>query len=425
MSGVMFPRTPYGATWSVPKYMEDVRGMGEYAWAEAVQRVLVDAVEKMQRKCGSTSPLHGLQNITALASWDSVDHGVRYDAFELVAGIKESKGVLTFEERLEWACVELCAEQGKHITRVKELEARLNMCQAHSEHQDVGINLELISSKSGMDNLLWTGNDLGKATEHDNSKCKGVEEDAMLTTIEHISGDSCEGQNMATRPIDIAAPPELCVDIGLPPCSEQEVVPSPLEDAGHTPSDAMVMTSREGKQHPDLVLREFGALLETHEGGEGANPNSGVRCVDVTAIAGHTPGMEGVSMGPTSYSRWDRRLGNDVTIKPGMQSVEHGLTMALESTDVEGAVVDEACVEPPLSMVVESVSNTEADPQRTPESEMTISPDIEDVPCEGDVLEKSSNLVTHMKRRPQCRKPAAAHGTPYANPTRLLGEWKR
>ncbi|KAJ8434095.1 hypothetical protein Cgig2_005774 [Carnegiea gigantea] len=34
MSGVMFPRTPYGAAWSVQKYMEDVCGMDEYAWAK-------------------------------------------------------------------------------------------------------------------------------------------------------------------------------------------------------------------------------------------------------------------------------------------------------------------------------------------------------------------------------------------------------
>ena len=30
--------------------MQDVRGLGEYAWAEAVWRVLVEAVEEMQRK---------------------------------------------------------------------------------------------------------------------------------------------------------------------------------------------------------------------------------------------------------------------------------------------------------------------------------------------------------------------------------------
>ena len=56
MSGVMFPRTPYGTAWSVQKYMEDVRRMNEYAWAEAVWRVLVEAIEEIQRKLeGSVS----------------------------------------------------------------------------------------------------------------------------------------------------------------------------------------------------------------------------------------------------------------------------------------------------------------------------------------------------------------------------------
>jgi len=50
MSGVMFPRIPYKAAWSVQKYMEDVHGMGEYAWAEAVWHILVEAIEEMQWK---------------------------------------------------------------------------------------------------------------------------------------------------------------------------------------------------------------------------------------------------------------------------------------------------------------------------------------------------------------------------------------
>jgi len=50
MSGVIFLRTPYGAAWSMQKYMEDVRAMAEYAWAAAMWRILVEAVEEMQRK---------------------------------------------------------------------------------------------------------------------------------------------------------------------------------------------------------------------------------------------------------------------------------------------------------------------------------------------------------------------------------------
>ena len=46
LSGVLFPRTPYGATWSVLRYADDVAGMGQYAGAEAIcalcfQRVAV------------------------------------------------------------------------------------------------------------------------------------------------------------------------------------------------------------------------------------------------------------------------------------------------------------------------------------------------------------------------------------------------
>ena len=33
-----------------PKYMKDIHGMGEYAWAEALCRILMEAVEGMYRK---------------------------------------------------------------------------------------------------------------------------------------------------------------------------------------------------------------------------------------------------------------------------------------------------------------------------------------------------------------------------------------
>ena len=36
LSWVLFSRTPYGATWSVLRYTDDVAAMGQYAWAEAI-----------------------------------------------------------------------------------------------------------------------------------------------------------------------------------------------------------------------------------------------------------------------------------------------------------------------------------------------------------------------------------------------------
>ncbi|KAJ8431085.1 hypothetical protein Cgig2_031117 [Carnegiea gigantea] len=117
-----------------------------------------------------------------VGSWDSVDNGGRYDAFDLVAGIKESKG--------------------------------------HSEHQDArhqpGADFQVgIDSESGMESLLQTGHDVGKATEYDSNKHKGGEEDATLTTTRHLPRDSCKddeavaghtlgGKGVSMTPISLA-----------------------------------------------------------------------------------------------------------------------------------------------------------------------------------------------------------------------------
>ena len=42
MSGLFFPRTPYGAEWGVEKYVQDVGGLGKYNWTKAVWGVLVE-----------------------------------------------------------------------------------------------------------------------------------------------------------------------------------------------------------------------------------------------------------------------------------------------------------------------------------------------------------------------------------------------
>jgi len=36
LSGVFFPHTLYGAAWILLCYTDDVQGMGQYAWAEAI-----------------------------------------------------------------------------------------------------------------------------------------------------------------------------------------------------------------------------------------------------------------------------------------------------------------------------------------------------------------------------------------------------
>ncbi|KAJ8449478.1 LOW QUALITY PROTEIN: hypothetical protein Cgig2_002275 [Carnegiea gigantea] len=89
--------------------------------------------------------------------------------------------------------------------------------------------------------------------------------------------------------------------------------------------------------------------------------------------------------------------------------------MSTESIAVDGAAVDETCVDHPLGLSIESVTNLEGDAQRTPETERTTSPDTKDVPYKGDSVGKSSNIVTYMKTRLRCQKPAAMHDTPYTD----------
>ncbi|KAJ8449477.1 hypothetical protein Cgig2_002274 [Carnegiea gigantea] len=316
MSGVMFPRTPYRAAWSVQKYMGDVHGMGKYDWVKVIIPVLCPREDEIM--------------VPTVRDFMKIDRFRYY--------------LLDAEEHLKWAREELCVEQGKHIDtekrlqfrmiRTKELEARLNMCRAHSEHQDaghqhggdVGVGID---NESRIESFPWRGNNFRQATEHDSSELKGGEKDAMFTTTWHNLGDSCDGQNMTMRTIDAAAPPEICIDIRkVPQCSEPDAMPFPaVEDVGQTPSDAVGAHGPHGeRQHPEPVLGESGALPKTDEGEEGANPEGGVHCVDEVDVARHTAEREGVTMTSASLvgnvevgsAAGKEGLSNDAMIEPSM-----------------------------------------------------------------------------------------------------------
>ncbi|KAJ8422227.1 LOW QUALITY PROTEIN: hypothetical protein Cgig2_000332 [Carnegiea gigantea] len=168
---------------------------------------------------------------------------------------------------------------------------------------------------------------------------------------------------MATMTVNAATPPKVCVDVGQGPQTF-----SPVEDVGHTPSDATVTSCGEGKlgahgphmeqQRPDQVLRESGE--------EGANPEGRVGCFGDVVFVRHTPIGKGISMASELslgtvevgiIARTDG-LGGDVMIDPSMK---HGQSMTPESTDVEDAARDEACVDSLLGPSLEIVSNAEGD----------------------------------------------------------------
>ena len=80
MSGVLFPRGVYVAAWELERYADDVQGLSRYAWAEAVWRYLVDAIEDMQRRLSSDvsqiqcNGFSLLLQVT-LVNFDNVAHG--------------------------------------------------------------------------------------------------------------------------------------------------------------------------------------------------------------------------------------------------------------------------------------------------------------------------------------------------------------
>ncbi|KAJ8425386.1 hypothetical protein Cgig2_018475 [Carnegiea gigantea] len=175
MSGVMFPRTPYGAAWSVQKYIEDV-------W-------LYEHTTRFTQRDKCRFP--------RLASWDSVNHGGRYGAFLLVEGIKESEK-----------------------SRAHELEARLKRCTApaapqdtpHQPGGDVGVDIQ-----SGLDSMAGAVTNVGEATVYKISSVKVADEDTTCQTTANILGAICDDQSTSQRTAEAVTPVDGCDDVGMPP----------------------------------------------------------------------------------------------------------------------------------------------------------------------------------------------------------------
>ncbi|KAJ8434227.1 LOW QUALITY PROTEIN: hypothetical protein Cgig2_005906 [Carnegiea gigantea] len=411
MNRVMFLRTPYGAAWSMHKYMEDIHRMGEYVWAEAVWCILVEAIEKMQRKL--ERPVSDVQmnrffllirvwlyehttrfaqhdkcKFPRLASWDNVDHGGRYDAFQLIEGIKESEGMLSYEERLERACEELRAKKGKHVDTLRmlefwkshahELEARLKRCAAPAAPQDtrpqpggdVGVDVQ-----NGLDSMARAVTDVGEATVHEISLVKGVDKDATCQTTANIPGDA-------------------------PQCSEPHVQPSAeVEDIGERADDVAVMPCREDDQQLVPEVRESGAMPGPHVGEAAETTDGPGPAVEDVYVGGSSTAREGECTPPAS-SAANVKDYTHATNDPKMQSLHHA---------------------PPT--IADSAAADHEDGEIPGETKRT-SPDADDVGCGDNGGGNSSNIVTHMRRKPRSRKPTVVHGSPLTDPTRLPGARK-
>ncbi|KAJ8446521.1 hypothetical protein Cgig2_027483 [Carnegiea gigantea] len=344
------------------KYMEDICRIGEYAWAEAMRRVLVEAIEEIQRKleglCGSTSTQQGLQNMTSVSSlnWQvrivstmGKFDGIIGDPYVALLGeemlvptvrafmktdgfrdyVLDGEGVLSYEERLQRAREELHAEKGKH-SRANELEARLKMCAAPCKAQDTGhqpggdVRVD-VQSDSGLESLARAITVLGEVTVH-------------------IPGASCDAQNTPPRIVDAAAPLNGCDNRGdAPQCSEPHVQPSAeVEDVGEIAVVAAAMPCEEGKgsaqEPPEPVVGESGALPGPHVREEAANIDAPSPGVDEVYVGGDLAVGEGVSttLASSAVNVEDCTPGAtegvdcEATLDPGMQFVHTARPMAAE-----------------------------------------------------------------------------------------------
>ncbi|KAJ8424183.1 LOW QUALITY PROTEIN: hypothetical protein Cgig2_028308 [Carnegiea gigantea] len=102
--GVLFPCTPYGAAWSLLRYVDDVEGMGQYAWTEAVWQVVVDSIEDTQRKlCRGPLSEVQLNGLCLLIQVQETAVRAYMDTDEYRFYVEDGEGVLSFDERLRRA----------------------------------------------------------------------------------------------------------------------------------------------------------------------------------------------------------------------------------------------------------------------------------------------------------------------------------
>ncbi|KAJ8437855.1 hypothetical protein Cgig2_002989 [Carnegiea gigantea] len=104
---------------------------------------------------------------------------------------------------------------------------------------------------------------------------------------------------------------------------------------------------------------------------------------------------------------------------PEMESPHHA-----PPTTADNAAADhEAWLQPPVGEFIDRVTTPEQDGEIPGESERT-SPDADDVGCGDDSGGNSSNIITHIRRKPRRQKSAAIHSSPFTDPTCFPGGQK-
>ncbi|KAJ8426190.1 hypothetical protein Cgig2_010827 [Carnegiea gigantea] len=113
LSGLFFSGTPYGGPRCMERYDSNVQHFREYAWAEIVWRFLVQSLDEFPvwfYEHRTRFSGHVARSFPRITKWDAVDHGGQYDAYALLARLKE-KEVCVAYVRQSWrqTCIDLCS----------------------------------------------------------------------------------------------------------------------------------------------------------------------------------------------------------------------------------------------------------------------------------------------------------------------------
>ncbi|KAJ8452972.1 hypothetical protein Cgig2_014735 [Carnegiea gigantea] len=447
VSGVFFPRTPYGAAWSLLHYVDDVDCMGQYAWAEAIWEVVVESIEDTQKKlarglfsevmyicvgvnmapcvcvalawwgdydhCRShhrvccivggdiNIPVTKLlaqvwfyehttrfcgqdgQRFPRIASWRKVDHGGMYDATELLAELEES--------------------EVKPILEARGPELQETVVRAYMETDEYRFYVEDGEGVLSFDERLRRVREAYALEKQANMRMSAelaLMKDRVRQLEERLrefgagNGDGAEGAEGA--------------------CGETLNGATVTEGTGE-PTALGAAATQDPSTPPNIVAVNLSAdtevgrtcnndVVEEGNGREREHATVVAREPDVASL----PVVEGAT---EKYEHVAAADDDDRNIASAAQSVQ---------TPTEEPVQDAYSVVPTTDSVAVGDGGADEPPLAgdgahcVPDlSKSTTSHTADDQSCP-----RSSNIVSRLKKVPRIRKPSRVRGSPYTNPTR-------
>ncbi|KAJ8442694.1 hypothetical protein Cgig2_001787 [Carnegiea gigantea] len=352
------------------RYVDDVEGMGQYAWAEAVWQVVVDSIEDTQRKLCLHTTIFSNQDgerYPRLASWRKVDYGGMYDATELLAELKESEArAAELQETAVRAYMDtdeyrFYVEDGEGVLSFDEQLRRSREAYAKEKEANRRIRAEFAVMKDRLLELEERLQEFG-AGHGDAGRGAEARDGATFSGETQTVGTSKPSGLGGAATQDLRSPPN---DVNVNLSAETEARRTCNED-----------------------------VLKQGDSGNGQNVATFTTEADVQS----EPGVEA---GNERYEEAHLAGIGDSGIASAAQAVHSPAEMAAEDANSVPPTTDSVPVnQPPIAGDGGHCRTT---------STTTTAMDVRSCP-------RSSNIVSRMKKLPRLRKPSRVRRSPYINP---------